>query len=354
MIRAIATGTLITSLLFAACLKQKVDDMNAEKNINYPAAFVVNGEDATVSVIRLADNTVTETIELMGNDNNMIMWPHHIYQHPTTDMTHLSIAVPGMDLSEGHSGGMQGMQGRILIADAVKGMIVKDLELPAMNHNAVYSPDGKEIWTSQMEMDGKVLVYDAATYALKKSIDVGMEPAELTFSADGSKAYIANGGDNTVSVIDPSDKSVITTIPVGENPVAAWVGYDGNMYVDNEDGHSVSVISVAGNSVIQTIDLGYMPGSVAHNHRRKELWVTDPENGKVHFYNWDAGMSKWMHGNAFDAAPGAHAIAFTHDGEMAYVTNQQSASVSVINATTHTKVKDIPVGKKPNGILIKY
>lgn len=209
MIRTIVIVMVIAiGLAINSCRKHKMDDMNMEKNINYPVAYVVNGEDGTLSVIKLADNTVTETIELMESNSGMAMWPHHIYKHHAIDMTHLAIAAPGMDLSAGHSGAMPGMKGRILILDAVKGMMVKELEVPVMNHNAVYSPDGKEIWTSQMGMSGKVLVYDATTYALKNTITVGMEPAEVTFSADGSKAYVANGGDDNISVINPSTKAV--------------------------------------------------------------------------------------------------------------------------------------------------
>lgn len=325
-----------------------------DKNIDYPAAYVVNGESSTLSVINIATNTVTETIELMGMGNNMVMWPHHLSLYSIFDMHRLVIGVPGMDLSEGHSGGMGTMKGQVVVLDGVKGKVLKAIELPVSNHNAVYSPSGKEIWTSQMEMSGKVLVYDAQTYVLKNTIAVGMEPAEVTFSTDGSKAYVANGGDNTVSVIDPVTKAIITTIPVGADPVGAWVGQDGRMYVDNEEGKTVSVVDVNTNTVVQTITLGFMPGSVAHNAAKKELWVTDPENSKVHYWIWDATSNTWAHGNAFSTAAGAHAVAFTSDGNTAYVTNQSAANVSVINVANHTKIKDIAVGKKPNGIVIKY
>lgn len=352
---AIAVACLASLLMvFAlACRKQKIPMSMEEKQIDYPAAYVVNGESSTISVIDLNKNTVAETIELMAPDNSMIMWPHHLSLYSIFDMHRLAVGVPGMDLSEGHSGGMHNMKGKVLIIDAVKGKMLKSLELPASNHNASYSPDGREIWVSQMEMDGKVLVYDAQTYALKNTIAVGMDPAEVTFSADGSKAYVANGGDNSISVIDPKSKTVIATIAVGEEPVAAWVGYDGNMYVDNEAGKSISVINVASNTVTQTIDLGFMPGSAAHNGVKKELWVTDPDNSKVHYWTWDQSNNQWKHGGAFTAAAGAHAIAFTGDGNTAYVTNQMSASVSVINVNDHSKIKDITVGNKPNGIVIK-
>ena len=344
---------LVGVLGFAGCKKMNHDmeeDMGMNLNINYPAAFVVNGEDASVSVIDLNKNIVSETISLMGNDGKMIMWPHHIYKSPVSNT--LAIAVPGTDLSAGHAGGMMSMNGRLLILDSQKGTTVKDLELPAMNHNAVFSPDGKEIWTSQMEEEGKILVYDAQTFNLKKVINVGMEPAEVTFSANGTKAYVANGGDDNVTVINPVTKEKIATITVGDNPVAAWVGQDNRMYVDNEDGQSVSVIDVTTNSVIQTIALGFMPGSVAHNALKNELWVTDPDNGKVHYWTLGAANNSWVHGGAISTGAGAHATAFSKDGETAYITNQLAKSVSVIAASSHTKIKDIPVGAKPNGIII--
>lgn len=177
------------AILFSSCKKMvhDMDDkgMNMGLNINYPAAYVINGEDGSLSVIDLSKNLVTQTISLMNATGKMAMWPHHIYKSPT--LNNLTIAIPGADLSAGHSGGMADMRGMVMVLDAQKGALIKDLELPVMNHNAVYSPDGKEIWTSQMEMEGKVLIYDAQSYALKKVINVGMEPAEVTFSADGKK-----------------------------------------------------------------------------------------------------------------------------------------------------------------------
>jgi len=333
----------------SSCNKDDKGDMPMDKNIDYPAAYVVNGESATVSIIKLSDNTVSETFDIMNSSGNMIMWPHHIYSH----QDHLTIGVPGMDLSAGHTGGMAGMKGRILILDAKKGTILKDIETPAMNHNAVYSPDGTEIWTTQMAMDGKVLVYDATTYAVKNTISVGEDPAEVTFSMDGTKAYVCNGGSGTVSVISPSAKTVVATLTVGDDPVGAWPAGNGKMYVDNEASQTISVIDVATNTVSETVSLGFMPGFAAHNASKNELWVTDPMNGKVHYWTWDNAMSMWMHAGVFNTGAGAHAIVFTQDGNTAYGTNQESNTVSVINVSSHAVTKTLNVGKKPNGLVIK-
>jgi len=351
MKKLILSIAVLSTVLFSSCNKDDNMNMNNALNVNYPAAYVVNGEDATVSVIKLSTNEVTATIPLMGTATDMIMWPHHISSHEN----HLAIGVPGMDLSAGHSGLMTaGMTGKLLVIDAMTGAIVKNINLPLMNHNSIYSPNGTEIWVPQMEeMNSKVLVYDATTNALKNTINSGMMSAEVTFSSDGTKAYVANGDDDTVSVINVATKAVITTVAVGNNPVGAWPGSNGQMFVDNEDGQSISVINVATNAVDQTIALGFMPGIAAHNGVKNELWVTDPMNAKVHYFTWDAGMSMWMEAGTVTTGDGAHAVAFTTNGNTAYVTNQVAKSVSVVNVTNHMVTKTITVGNKPNGIVLK-
>src|SRR5687768_2068881 len=136
----------ITIIMLSSCRKQKFPDMGMEdKMIDYPAAYVVNGESGNLSVIRLSDNKVTETIDLMMEDNQMAMWPHHLSLYSVFDLHRLVVGVPGMDLSAGHSGGMNDMKGKVMVVDAVKGRVIKSVELPVSNHNAIYSPNGKEI-----------------------------------------------------------------------------------------------------------------------------------------------------------------------------------------------------------------
>lgn len=350
---------LLPLLGLAGCMNMNHDSpVQPELNINYPAAYVVNAESNNLSVIDLATQQVRETISLGDasmsnmagmNMDNMVMWPHHIYRSP--DGSKLGVGVPGMDLSGGHSGGMAGMKGRVLVVDAKTGLTTTNQQTPVMNHNAVYSPDGTEIWTSQMDMNGQVLVYDATTFALKKTIVVGMEPAEVTMSANGQYAFVANGMGNSVTVMKVSDKSVVKTIPVGADPVGAWPGADGKMYVDNETGQSISVIDVATLAVTETVKLGFTPGYAAYNPTRNELWVSQAGTGtKVVIF--ERMGNAWMKMGEVKTGLDAHAIAFTKDGATAYVTNQSAATVSVIDVAKRTKTKDIAVGKKPNGIVL--
>jgi len=353
------TFALLSIAFLTACMKDHNADMKMLLNITHPAIYVVNGEGNSLSVIDLTDNTVKHDILLgeAGVDHSKMsaasfMYPHHISLNKLK--TKLVIGVPNMDLSLGHSAQPHGgkEKGNIVVVDARTGETLKVLELTKPCHNAIFSPDDKEIWASQMEMEGKILVYDAQTYTLKNTVKVGKMPAEVTFSYDGKIAFVTNGHDNTVSAIDASTKVMLKTISVGKNPVGAWTGVDNKNYCDNEDGKTVSVINANTLNVENTIDLGFTPDYVAFLPTLQEVWVTGGKEGKVSFFKLNNG--NYTKTGEVVTGAGAHAIQFSQDYKTAYVTNQKANSVTILNVDTKTKLKDLTVGTKPNGITARF
>ncbi len=344
-------AAFLVVITFTSCKKEDHNQHNSDPapklSIDYPAAYIVNGGSNSVSVVKLADNTVAATISLSGGT-----FPHHIYLSP--DKKNMAIAMTNTDLSGGHGGHGGGASAnyKVLIIDAVTGEIHHEISLEALPHNAVYNTDGTELWIPQAHEDkGEVLVYNTADYLLKNTVMVGMKPSEVTFSNNGSKVFVANTEDSTVSVINPSTKAVTATIKTGADPVGAWPGMNGHMYVDNETDKTVTEIRVSDLEIMDTINLGFKPGYVAFFHHTDELWVTDATNGKVVYYTNIAG--NWTKAGEISTGADAHAIAFDADGTVAYVSNQGAGNVSVINPMTHQVVTNITVGSKPNGIIIK-
>ncbi len=360
-----------SAIMFTAC--QKDGTTNSSSNpINFDAAYVVNGESNSISVINLSSNTVDKTIDLpqfqvtsgmgmMGAGGMVNMWPHSISISP--DKSKLVVTLPGSDFSAGSgmmlssftSGNMMGnstIQGKILVLDAVTGTILKEITTDGMAFNAVFSPDGKEIWTALMMTSGKVLVFDASSYSLLNTIDVGRMPAEVSFSEDGMKVYVANGMSNSVTVIDAVTKKVLETTTAGNYPVGAWRGMGGMMYVDNEKDQTISMMDGTTNMMTGTIPLGFVPGMVATNTMMGQIWVSDPNGGKVQM--WTKTATGYMMGGTVTVGSGASSIAFNQTGTTCYVTNQNDGTVSVVDAATLKEMMKIMVGKKPNGIVMRY
>lgn len=314
-------------------------------NITHPAAFVVNGSRNSISVIDLNDDTKVHDIYLNG-----ATFPHHIYLSP--DKSRFAVAITGIDLSGGHSGhGGTGSGYKVQIINSVTGVLEKGIPLTKLPHNAVFSPNGSELWIPQSDTPSHVSIYNTTDWTKLKEITVGHMTSEVTFSADGSKVYAANTDEATVSVINPITKTVEIDISVGSTPVGAWPASNGKMYVDNETSKTISEIDVLSNLVTATIILGFKPGYVAYNTQHSELWVSDADNGKVIYYELINGI--WTKAGEIITGTDAHAIVFTSNESKAYVTNQGANSVSVIDVKTHAKIKDIPVGSKPNGIVLK-
>lgn len=88
-------------------------------------------------------------------------------------------------------------------------------------------------------LDDKLVVIDTSTNAIVASYDVGARPVSVTATADGAVILVANAGDGSVTVID-EELGVLGTIPVGDNPTDIEIAADmASVYVATRDGISV-------------------------------------------------------------------------------------------------------------------
>ena len=329
----------LSMLGFWGCQKAQFDLEGA-------ALLVVNGGSHSLSVIDLDDYSLRDVLVLPEEAR----FPHHVYLSP--DKERFAVSITDTDLSAGHvHGSSPGKNYRVMVFDASNGKRVETIEVEGMAHNAVFSPDGAELWFGESaSSESKVHVYDTKRFKEQHVITVGSGLSEVTFSADGSRVYAANTMGNTLSIIDPATKAVVKTLAVGNAPVGAWPASNGRMYVDNEESYSLTEVDVLGDSVISTISLGSKPGYAAYHAGNDQVWATAATLGQVLVYSQQGGV--W--GNPVSIATGedAHAIAFSPDGSLAFVSNQGSGTVSVIDTQTLVKLQDIAVELMPNGLVI--
>jgi YVTN family beta-propeller protein len=84
-------------------------------------------------------------------------------------------------------------------------------------HMLVVSPDGRTIYTTNVNSDSVTMVDKDAPGAgwPNKVIAVGKGPEGVDISPDGKELWVANSGDGTVSNISTASKRVIDTLKVG-------------------------------------------------------------------------------------------------------------------------------------------
>jgi YVTN family beta-propeller protein len=162
-------------------------------------------------------------------------------------------------------------------------------------------------------------------------------------------AYVANLSDNTVSVVNISNDTVVKTITVGTNPFAVAVDEAGkSVYVGNFGSNNVSVISTSTNAVTATIPVQTQPQGVAVSPNGKTVYVANGSSGTVSVINT---ATKKVTANI--SVPGQPAgVAVTPNGAFVYVANYGANNVAVINTITNAVVASVPAGTGPTWVAI--
>ncbi|WP_179412815.1 beta-propeller fold lactonase family protein [Mucilaginibacter sp. E4BP6] len=186
------------------------------------------------------------------------------------------------------------------------------------------------------------------------AINIGKTPITATITATpvstlaNGYAYITNRSSNTVSVINTAINTVVSTIPVNENPSAVIVSHDGSKaYISNFASGNISVINTKTNTITSTINVDN-PYGAAISADDSRLYVSNLGESKISIIN----TSTHALIATIPIVSNAYGLCLTPDGKSLYVTNEGTDNVSVINTSTNTVVKIISVGIVPWGICI--
>jgi len=118
-----------------------------------------------------------------------------------------------------------------------------------------FHPNGQKIYFTDDTAD-KVFILDTATFSVEgTSISVGHGPWGIDFILGGSKAYVANYNDNTVSVIQGDIEVSVITDEANTGP--AWIIADSSRnraYMSGWTEPIISVIDTTTDTIVATIE----------------------------------------------------------------------------------------------------
>jgi YVTN family beta-propeller protein len=229
----------------------------------------------------------------------------------------------------------------VSVIDTTTNLVIATIPVPGHNADtAAIRPDGAFVYVASET--GIVSVISTATNSVVDTINVGSVPYVVTFSPNGTRAYVTNHSGNNVSVIDTATNSVVATIAVGGGPYGVAVSPDGaRAYVTNEGAGTLSVIdTVVTNSVIGTISVGSTPTMVAVNPHGMQAYVNNYGSGTVSVIDTATNSVA----ATITVGSGPAGIIFSPDGTRAYIANYSSGTVSVIDTAHNSVIDTIPVG----------
>ena len=202
-------------------------------------------------------------------------------------------------------------------------------------------------------------------------VAVGTQPAHVAIDLQGQRAYTANQGGQSVSVLDAEANTLSTTLPLTEQGFNVLVSpSEKRVYVSTEAGHllvfdtqtlqqvasipvghaangiavdttnrrlyvssiadaTISAIDLSNNTVVRTYVVSGRPQRIALSPDRTELYIASEAAG-LEILDLAAGTRTSVAGvNA-----GAVGLALSPDGEQIYVTNPPSGLVQIVTRAT--------------------
>ena len=164
----------------------------------------------------------------------------------------------------------------------------------------------------------------------------------------GPKAYVGNFKDNTVSVIDTTAGSVVSTIPIAAGPHGMTITPDGRwLYVSSDASSTISVIDTSTDRVSKMIEVGKSPHGVTLVPGKELLLVAVNGEDKIVFVD----ITKQAVIATVDVGK-PHTIGVSPNGKMAYISSQVPghAEVVVIDLAARKVVSTIAIDKTPRDL----
>ena len=292
-----------------------------------PPLFVLNSQDANVSVIDPVTWTETQRIPT-GKE------PHHIYLTP--DEKSLLVANATSDTLTFLDPRTAEVQRTVKgIVDPYQLRFSPDMKwfvtvANRLNHVDYYRWDGKDftlvkrvpssktpshLWIdsksttvyASMQDSDELVAFDLNTQAIKWRAKTGPMPADVYLTADDKTLLLGLTGSDGVEVYDVTGKEpkLVKKIPTGKGAHAFRAAGDKrHVYVSNRVANSISKIDL---QTMQVVANYPVPG-------------------------------------------GPDCMDVSADGRLIYVTSRWAKKLSVVDTQTGKVVRQVPVGKSPHGV----
>ena len=301
------------------------------------AVLVCNKGDRTVGIIDPREGKEIATI-------------------PDSGVTvHEVVATPGGRTAfapvYGNSGvGMPGSDGRtidVIDVPARKRIHTIALGKPSRPHCVMINRRDGLVYVTA-EIQNSVIVIDPGTFKVVAWIPTGQPQSHmLAIARDGKRAYTANVGPGTVSVLDLVRRRTLAIIPVARTIQRISVSMDGRyVFTADQNAPRLAVIDARANTVIRWILLPSVAFGTAPTLDGHWLMVTQPEKNSVALVK----LRTMRVAKMIRVGRMPQEIIVTPDGSTAFVSCMASRQVAEIDLNSWLVERLIPAGRTCDGL----
>jgi YVTN family beta-propeller protein len=250
----------------------------------------------------------------------------------------------------GNSGvGKPGTDGRnIIVVDIAAHKIVGNIQFDhgVRPHCAVFAPDGT-LYVST-ELDHTITVISPKTFKIIGSIPTGQPQSHMfTIAHNGLRAYTANVGPGTVSVIDIKARKVLKIIPISGNTQRISITPDDKwVFTADQIKPQMAVIDTATDTVKARVPIDGLGYGSAVTPNGRYMLVAVPDANKVDVV--DVSTLKLVHSIPVGSSP--QEVLVRPNGKTAYVSCAGSNQVDAIDLAAWKVTKQIATGKGTDGL----
>lgn len=166
----------------------------------------------------------------------------------------------------------------LFVIDTAVDAVAHDVFLDFHPIDVARAGDGRTVWVAGCRLacvDGTLAAIDAQRGKEITRISVPFVPSGIVVTPDGSRAYVANGREAHVTVVDLRARTILTTIHVGAEPVGIAMDAPGRVvYVTSFREGTLAAIATATDSVVATARVGDSPRAVVVSRDGTRAFVT--------------------------------------------------------------------------------
>lgn len=236
-------------------------------------------------------------------------------------------------------------------------------------HGLKALPDGRLLVTAEGKKE--LLVVDPKTRRVAMRIATGRETSHMVVaSKDALRAYVANIGSGSVTVVELSAGKVIQDIPTGEGAEGIDITPDGReVWVTNREADTVSIIDTKTLTIARNLKSPQFPIRIKFTLDGKRALLSCARSGDVAVFDVSSrkeikripidkeavpGSDERLFSTRFGKSPVPVGLLVAPDGKRAWVASTNADIVSVLDLDSLTVVGRLTAGHEPDGLAGRF